>query len=106
MNLRMIVRSLAYILLIEAVLMLPALILSAVLADGDAVRGFLVAEAAAAAGAGAFLLLSRKAKKQFYAREGLVVVGFSWIAMGLVGALPFFVSGRIQIGRASCRERV
>ncbi len=95
MNLRMIVRILAYILLIEAVLMLPALILSAVLADGDAVRGFLVAEAAAAAGAGAFLLLSRKAKKQFYAREGLVVVGFSWIAMGLVGALPFFVSGRI-----------
>ena len=95
MNIRMIVRILAYILLVEAVLMLPALILSAVLADSDAVRGFLVAEAAAAAGAGVFLLLSRKAKNQFYAREGLVVVGFSWIVMGLVGALPFFVSGRI-----------
>ena len=95
MNIRMIVRILAYILLVEAVLMLPALILSAVLADSDAVRGFLVAEAAAAAGAAVFLLLSRKAKNQFYAREGLVVVGFSWIVMGLVGALPFFVSGRI-----------
>ena len=95
MNIRMIVRILAYILLVEAVLMLPALILSAVLADSGAVRGFLVAEAAAAAGAGVFLLLSRKAKNQFYAREGLVVVGFSWIVMGLVGALPFFVSGRI-----------
>ena len=95
MNGRMIVRILAYILLIEAALMLPALILAAVSADSAALRGFLVAECAALAVSGLFYVLSRHAKKRFYAREGMAVVGLSWVVMGLVGALPFFASGRI-----------
>ena len=61
MNGRMIVRILAYILLIEAALMLLPLILAAAGGDGDALRGFLVAEGAALASAGGFALLSRGA---------------------------------------------
>ena len=95
MNGRMIVRILAYILLIEAALMLLPLILAAAGGDAAALRGFLVAEGAALAAAGGFWLLSRGAKRRFYAREGMAVVGLSWIAMSLVGALPFFVAGRI-----------
>ena len=95
MNGRMIVRILAYILLIEAGLMLAPLILSAAGHDGDALRGFLVAEAAALLAGGLFFLLSRNAKRRFYAREGMAVVGLSWVAMSLVGALPFCASGRI-----------
>lgn len=95
MNGRMIVRILAYILLIEAGLMLAPLILSAAIADRAALRGFLVAEAAALAAGGLFYLLSRNATRRFYAREGMAVVGLSWVAMSLIGALPFCVSGRI-----------
>ena len=95
MNGRMIVRILAYILLIEAGLMLAPLILSAAGHDGDALRGFLVAEAAALLAGGLFFLLSRNANRRFYAREGMAVVGLSWVAMSLVGALPFCASGRI-----------
>ena len=95
MNGRMIVRILSHILLIEAALMLPALILALALGDGDALRGYLVAEATAIAGGGLFRLLSRGATRRFYAREGMAVVGLSWVVMSLVGALPFFVSGRI-----------
>ena len=95
MNGRMIVRILSHILLIEAALMLPALILALAAGDGAALRGFLIAEAAALAGGGLFRLLSRGANRRFYAREGMAVVGLSWVVMSLVGALPFFVSGRI-----------
>ena len=91
----MIVRILAHILLIEAGLMLPALILALALHDSAATRGFLAAMLAAVAAAGVFYLLSRNARRRFYAREGMAVVGLSWVAMSLVGALPFFVSGRI-----------
>lgn len=31
----------------------------------------------------------------YYAREGFVIVGMGWIVMGVIGALPFFVSGEI-----------
>ena len=95
MNGRMIVRILAHILLIEAALMLPPLMLAAAGSDSAALRGFLVAECAALATAGVFYFLSRRAKKRFYAREGMAVVGLSWVTMSLVGALPFFASGRI-----------
>ena len=95
MNGRMIVRILSHILWIEAALMLPALILALVLGDSAALRGFLAAEAAALLACGVFRLLSRNAKRRFYAREGMAVVGMSWVVMSLVGALPFFVSGRI-----------
>jgi trk system potassium uptake protein TrkH len=37
----------------------------------------------------------RPQSKSFYAREGFVTVSLSWILMGLVGALPFVISGDI-----------
>ncbi len=40
-------------------------------------------------------LFCRKARKGFYAREGLVCVGASWIMMSLLGCLPFYFSGEI-----------
>ena len=96
MNGRMIVRILSHILLIEAALMLAPLLYAAALGDGAALRGFLTAEAAALAAAGVFRLVSRNARRRFYAREGMAVVGLSWVVMSLVGALPFFASGRIR----------
>lgn len=43
------------------------------------------------------LLLSRKkpANTVFYTREGFVTVALSWIALSIMGALPFMISGSI-----------
>ena len=34
-------------------------------------------------------------QKEFYRREGLAVVGLSWLVAGIIGALPFLFSGAI-----------
>ena len=34
-------------------------------------------------------------KKAFYARESYVAVAFSWLAMSVVGAVPFVLTGSI-----------
>jgi len=50
----------------------------------------------AAAAGGALLLLGRGTRRQSIGqREGLLVVSGSWILAGLVGALPFILSGAI-----------
>ena len=41
------------------------------------------------------MLFCNHCSKAFYAREGLVCVGISWIVMSLLGALPFYISREI-----------
>lgn len=46
--------------------------------------------------AGGFLLTLKKPKNQvFYLKEGCVATALSWIAISIVGALPFYISGQI-----------
>ena len=43
-----------------------------------------------------FLLCFKKPKKTtFFAKDGFVIVGLSWILISLIGALPFVISGEI-----------
>ncbi len=50
---------------------------------------------------GALILISiffgvkKPEKSTIYAKEGFIIVGFSWIIMALFGALPFVISGQI-----------
>ncbi len=95
MNYKMIGRFIARIILIEMVFLLPALVISLFRQEWDAVRGFLCALAIMAVLTGLLFLICRKAGRLFGAREGLVCVGFSWIVLSILGALPFFFSGQI-----------
>ncbi len=95
MNYKMMGRFISQVLFIEAALMLPALGISWYCGDGMAVRGFLVAMAAAVVIAGVLYSICRGAPSAFYAKEGLVCVGLCWIVMSLVGCLPFYVSREI-----------
>ena len=95
MNYKMMGRFLAQILLIEALLMLPALGISLYCGDTMAVRGFLVAIAAALLVAVPLYLLCKGAPNAFYAKDGFVCVGASWIALSLIGCLPFCISREI-----------
>ena len=95
MNYKMIGRFMAQILSIEFVFMLPALAISLYLGESDAVTGFLWALGAIVLLCGILFLICRGAPSAFYAKEGMVCVGLSWIVLSSVGCLPFFLSGEI-----------
>lgn len=79
----------------EAVFMLPALLIAVYHGEERTVWGFLTGMVITLVTALLLYLLCRKARKGFYAREGLVCVGASWIMMSLLGCLPFYFSGEI-----------
>ena len=94
MNRRLIVRLQGATLMLEAVLMLPALFVSLYYRDGTA--------AAFAKSAGILLVLgfplwffAKPSGRNLHAREGLVSVAISWILLSLFGALPYLFSGVI-----------
>ena len=95
MNYRMMGKFISRILIVEAIFMVPALLISVFHEESEAVSGFLTGMVITVATALLLYLLCRKAKKGFYAREGLVCVGASWIVMSLLGCLPFYFSGEI-----------
>ncbi|MGN0976474.1 MAG: TrkH family potassium uptake protein [Faecousia sp.] len=95
MNYKMMGRFLAQILAIEGIFMLPALSISLCCGDGMAVKGFLITLAILFGIVVVLSLLCRGAPSAFHAREGLVCVGISWIALSLVGCLPFYLSREI-----------
>ena len=95
MNFKMTGRLMAQILTIESLFMLPALFISLYHGETGAVRGFLYTLALMIVLEGLLFLLCRKASGGFYAKEGLVCVGLSWIVLSLFGCLPFFLSREI-----------
>lgn len=95
MNYKMMGRFLSLILAIEGIFMIPALLISLFCAETMAVWGFLTALAVVAVVWLLLHLLCRGAPSAFYAREGMVCVGVSWIILSLVGCLPFWVSREI-----------
>ncbi len=95
MNVKMMGRFIARIVMIEMAFLLPALIISLCGREWDAVRGFLYTLIIMGGISGLLFLICRKAGRLFGAREGLVCVGLSWVILSILGCLPFFLSGRI-----------
>jgi trk system potassium uptake protein TrkH len=88
-------KLLGYILIVEAVFMLPSLIISLYMAESSSIFGFLVSIAAIVFVGALLIIVCNKCNKGFRAKEGFVCVGVSWIIMSLLGALPFYISGQI-----------
>ena len=95
MNYKMMGRFIAQILSIEALFMIPALGIGLYGGETAAVRGFLITLGLIALVCGVLFLICRGAPSAFYAKEGMVCVGVSWIALSLLGCLPFCISGEI-----------
>ena len=96
MNFKMVLRIIAYILLIEIILMLPGAIISLVRNETEALLGFQISIGVILLVAGFLMVITLRTKKTaFYAREGLVTTGLSWIMMSALGCLPFYISGAI-----------
>ena len=97
MNYKMMGRFIAQILTIEGFFMIPALILALVFGETGAMFGFLYTLCAIAGTVLVLSLLCRGAPSAFYAREGLVCVGASWIVLSFYGCLPFYLSREIPL---------
>ena len=95
MNYKMMGRFIAQILSIEAVFMIPALLISLYYGESMAVKGFLYTLLIIAAVVAMLYAICRGAPSAFYAREGMVCVGASWIVLSLLGCLPFYISREI-----------
>ncbi len=95
MNYKMMGRFIAKIVAVEMVFLIPAMVISLGYGEMGAVMAFLQTLGIMAVVAGVLYWACRGAGKLFGAKEGLVCVGLSWIALSLLGCLPFVFSGAI-----------
>ena len=91
MNYKTMGRFISQILMLEALFMLPAVIIGLGFSELHAVRSFLLSIGALLLVAAVLWAFGRGAGKGFYAKEGLVCVGLSWIVMSMLGCLPFYL---------------
>ena len=95
MNYKMMGRFIGLIIAIEAVFLIPALLISVFCSEWAAVQGFLSTMAIMLVLGSILFFTCRKAGKLFGAREGFVCVALGWVVLSLLGALPFFISREI-----------
>ena len=58
-------------------------------------KDFLISMGIALAVGFALTLIFKPGSKVIYAKEGFVIVSLAWLALSIVGALPFYISGEI-----------
>jgi len=88
-------RFLAQIILLEAVFLIPGLVISVGYGEISAIYGFLITLAILLVLGAPMAALCRNAGSRFGVREGMICVSLSWLIMSLLGALPFFLSRAI-----------
>ena len=79
---------------VEAALMALPLIVSLIYRESSYLA-FLISIGIALGFGFLMTILSRPKTRVFYAKEGFVIVSLAWIAMSLIGAAPFVISGEI-----------
>ncbi len=94
MNRRMVLYVVGTVVKIEAALMLFPLITSFIYKESCA-KDFLISIGIALVVGFALTLIFKPGSKVIYAKEGFVIVSLAWLALSLVGALPFYISGEI-----------
>ena len=92
MNKRLVFSTVARLVLVVAVIMLPCMLVSLIYRDGK-VFSYLTTLAIVLAAAVPAILLIKPENKQMYARDGMAIAGLSWIAISLFGALPLVLGG-------------
>ena len=95
MNYKMMRKFIGKILLAEAAFLVPAMLISLFFRETKVVVAFLETLVLLLIVSGILLHGAKDAKRGFYAREGMVCVGMSWIIMSILGCFPFFFSGAI-----------
>ena len=94
MNRRMVLYVVGTVIKIEAALMLLPLITSLIYKE-NCTKDFLISIGIALVAGFALTLIFKPGSKVIYAKEGFVIVSLAWLALSVVGALPFYISGEI-----------
>lgn len=94
MNRKMVFHTVGQILLIEALLMLLPTGVSIFYGE-ECTKAFVLSVLISLALGASLTFLCRPSDHVIYAKEGFIIVALAWIAMSLVGALPFYISREI-----------
>ncbi len=86
---------LGHIIKLEAALMLLPLAVALIYKEWRGALTFTAVVLCAAALGFILTGIFKKAERTIYAKEGFVIVAIAWIAMSLIGAFPFYLSGEI-----------
>ena len=95
MNKRMIFSTLGKLTIFEAILLLLPLIVSLVYGEFLSALAFLIAIGIAVAVGFSLYFGFKTQNKLIYAKEGFIIVAFSWLIMSAIGAVPFVINGDI-----------
>jgi trk system potassium uptake protein TrkH len=87
-------RSLGLLLIGEAILLIPSLLVSLIYRDGDTLSFAYTIVLLLACGLPLAMFIKTRVTS-LYVREGFALVGFAWIILSLFGMLPFLFSGAI-----------
>lgn len=93
MNYRMIFKSLGSVLCVEAVCMVPSLLISLIYGEGETMALLISIIILTLLGLG--LCRIKPVTGDIYARDGYAIVALSWLLVSIFGALPFLISGAI-----------
>ena len=94
LNTRMVINILGFLLVIEGLFMCLSIPISLIYGDGDHFV-FLISGGLTILTGGTCWYFSRNAKKNFFRREGYMIVSLGWMLFSLFGTLPFIISGSI-----------
>ena len=95
MNYKMMGRFISQILFLEAFFMIPALLISLGYQENNAARAFGISIILVFLISLVLYRFCKGAPSAFYAKEGLVCVGISWLVLSALGCLPFYLSREI-----------
>lgn len=95
MNISIVIQFLSTICLIESGLLLVPLFTALLYGETKEAISFLLVILGTIFIVLLLKYLPKKKKTEIYAREGLAIVGLSWIVVSFIGALPFYISGAI-----------
>lgn len=95
MNRKMVLNTIGRILLLEAVSMLLPTVVCLIYKEMTSLFAFLITIGIAVLVGFLFIAIFRTKNQVIYAKEGFVIVGFAWIMLSLIGALPFYISREI-----------
>lgn len=94
MNRRMVLSMVGRVVLLEAALMLPALITSIIYKE-SCTADFAITIGVSLVIGGLLTFVFKPSSKVIFAKEGFVIVALSWLALSAIGALPFYFSREI-----------
>lgn len=94
MNLKLVVRVLGFLILVEGIAMLLALVVSLIYGEHDT-TAFALSSGISIFLGGIIAMLTNNANKNIGKREGFIIVALVWVVFSFFGSLPYILSDSI-----------